>query len=85
MADKVAKGRQSKGQPHSAIMSRIMANRDQWGEKSPVSKLTDAQWTGIKGALAKGALQREVASEFGISQAAISMRLKRETRRAHQA
>lgn len=66
VADKMAKGR------HSVA----------WGEKNGQSTLTDKQVREIRKRLKAGALQREIASEFGISQPLVSMIKNGRTRNA---
>ncbi len=64
-ADKVSKGRQSKGERHRKALSHL--NRK--GEMSPVAKLN---WEKVKQIRASSKPQREIARTYGVSQTVIS-------------
>ena len=64
-ADKVSKGRQSRGERHRKALSHL--NRK--GEMSPVAKLN---WEKVKQIRASNNPQRELAEAYGVSQTVIS-------------
>lgn len=73
MADKVAKGRQFKGEALSAALKSSPAFQGsvKRGEKHPRSKLTDEQRDEILIMLDSGMTQAEIGSKYGVSQTAV--------------
>lgn len=71
MADKVAKGRQSKGKQHSELTKGKVPS----GSKNHAARLTEDQVSQIR-ALAPTHTQRALAQQFGVGQATIWYVLK---------
>jgi hypothetical protein len=72
------------GTPQDNVADKMSKGRHAiaWGEKNGQSTLTDKQVREIRKRLKAGALQREIASEFGISQPLVSMIKNGRTRNA---
>jgi DNA invertase Pin-like site-specific DNA recombinase len=64
-ADKVKKGRQSRGEKHRKALQHL----DRKGEASPTAKLN---WEKVKQIRASKESQRKVAKKYGVSQTVIS-------------
>ena len=90
MADKVSKGRQSKGEAHTVIMRRVAARGASngaythpesrpSGEANAAAKLTALKATAIRVAYLDGRTKSQLAREYGVSRPAIASILSRQT------
>ena len=86
MADKVSKGRQARGDKHSAVMLRVAARESNSsvahpenlcrGEAHPCSKLTAISVESIRKRRNSGETVTELAAEYRVSRAAIAAVLR---------
>jgi hypothetical protein len=79
MQDKVKKGRQSKGPEHTKtfINSTLFKKNAPRGERHGMSKLTDMQRVDILQLIKIGKTQKEIATQYNVSQPLISHTLNK--------
>lgn len=79
MEDKVFKGREARGERHgSKTRPKTRPETTQKGSRNPASKLTEAEVKAIRSYASSGARQTSIAAMFGITQALVSLIVRRE-------